>query len=410
MDPKIRRGFPIWTLYLAIALLAGFFIFWSVILVITSVLTSEKDCHVTSANYWNPIQFNKNEEPDFIYGACCSPSNRNNGNVLCFGGIQPNNSMKNYFWGWKDGTWFIVENTGNKEPIKRAFSMCWLIDDTYYIYGGESLIDGLLLNDFWKYNVKNKKWVIIGYYQEPRSRASFWLDEWKRLNIFGGITMNVINMTTKTSSDILLCDTIAPKIHWQRIYNSRYDCNGVFSKETSSNNHHPPCRHSCSHWYKSGNQFYIYGGIHREGSLLGDTWMWDGKTWLLLSGNFSLNSPSRFRNNIQASKVQQIDINSDHPSNRFGACNWKTKNKLWLFSGKESNAYAKDLWSFTELKGWIFEGGVGISTDDIVGQSNLFLNYPSGRVYSSCWYIHETLYLYFGKEDVNQNWVYNLLD
>jgi hypothetical protein len=410
MQRKIRTGCPRWTFFLFIGAVILMFIFWSVLLVINSVLTSDKDCHVTSSNYWNPIAINEDDEPDFKYGSCCTQSSKFNDLILCYGGFQPSESKKNNFWSWKNTKWTeVVQIETTTKPIKRAHSMCWLIDENFYLYGGETIDGKTLFNDFWKFNLRNKKWTFEGFFLQPRSRASFWLDEWKRLNIFGGLTIEFKNLTTKTSSEIITYDPLGIKKIWEIIFSNVNDCQGFFSKSTPTSKHHPPCRHSASIWYEKGHNFVVFGGEHKTQELLGDTWKWDGRAWILLSGNFSRNTPSRIKNSVKINKdLESSSVN--HPSNRYGSCSWKTMDKFWMFSGMESTGLTKDLWSFKDTIGWVFEGSVGTFGDDIIGQNNVLLKFPSGRFYSSCWYVQENLYLYFGKDNLNQNWVFNLLD
>jgi len=138
--------------------------------------------------------------------------------------------------------------------------------------------------------------------------------------------------------------------------------------------------------------------------VLGDLWKWDGVRWIFLSGNLLYNQYAH----VQFAEISPYEAT---PGNRYGSCYWKTKDRYWLFSGRDSLGLRNDIWSYHLESGWAFEGGSLCYTPrDMVSPRNTYLNSPSGRFYASCWFLDNALHIFFGTNDADNEWKYFLLD
>lgn len=131
---------------------------------------------------------------------------------------KPNSSQSSPMWSngknlyllndhmWKyeiDGKrWLWQCPTGIKE---RKFAASWTMRGIFYVYGGQSM-DGIALNDMWKYNPKTREAVQLLSPSAGRVGASFWTHEQSnRLYILGGVDGN----STASSAQLYAFDIIS---------------------------------------------------------------------------------------------------------------------------------------------------------------------------------------------------------
>lgn len=93
--------------------------------------------------------------------------------IVIFGGFSKGEFLNTmYFFNLPNKTFEKVKYNSKAVPSKRANHSAVTVNDSLYVFGG-SMKDGILLNDFWKFDIKSCQWSLLPYsednYPNPRS-------------------------------------------------------------------------------------------------------------------------------------------------------------------------------------------------------------------------------------------------
>jgi N-acetylneuraminic acid mutarotase len=172
---------------------------------------------------WEKISFSVKEIPPMIGHTCnyYGPS----GLFIVFGGFY-NAKYSNDIFTYHDKKW-IKLNTISVAPIGRIYHTSTLIDDCLYVYSGETM-DGVYLNDLWKYNIRNNSWEeILPVGEVPKPRTGHTCVHYNGyLYIFGGKIANIQERNEFWKYDIkknafeLIHDTLIDQTSYETIENA----------------------------------------------------------------------------------------------------------------------------------------------------------------------------------------------
>ncbi len=188
------------------------------------------------------------------------------------------------------------------DPGQRSGSVCWFDNDgNFFLFGGYRLeSDGPdFLNDLWEFDPKpnhpdSQRWKKINLVSNipgPRNLASSWKDKTGFLWLFGG----------STGEGQYLNDLWKYNVTDKRWIN----VNGSLEKNKpgiyQGNNASPGARSGSVIWPNPANgNIFLFGGIGfsiLEFGYLNDLWKFDGNIWTWVSGSQEPNQPGFYENN-----------------------------------------------------------------------------------------------------------------
>jgi N-acetylneuraminic acid mutarotase len=204
-----------------------------------------------------------------------------------------------------EAKWEKVETLGAK-PESSAFFAGVLVDDIFYLFGGENMV-GEGTNNLYIYNINDNKWEKRIFIEKDMiSLVGHTLNYYKPNNsliTFGGFYKGVY-----------LND-----IYYYEIKNNQWN-KEIYKLETKL----PIGR--INHTTNTINNFiYIFAGKTKDGVMLSDMWRFnlDSKIW------------------------EEIKLNNDIPRGRSGHTSINFKNSLYIFGGKVGNIQeTNELWKF----------------------------------------------------------------
>jgi N-acetylneuraminic acid mutarotase len=188
-----------------------------------------KDSRATNSLYiynigddsWQKRAFSVREIPAMI-GHTCN-YHISSSMFIVFGGFY-NGIYSNEVYNYDGKLWSKLSTTN--APIGRIYHTTTLVDDYLYVFGGETL-DGVYLNDLWKYDIKVKNWIEIQPVGEvPKQRAGHSCIHYNGcLYIFGGKISNIQERNEFWKYDInrnafeLIHDTLIEQRSFETIEN-----------------------------------------------------------------------------------------------------------------------------------------------------------------------------------------------
>jgi len=244
-------------------------------------------------------------------------------------------------------------------PSGRSSAMSW--NDgrgNLWLFGGNAQVG--CLNDFWKYDGTN--WVRLsgssnignqpGAYgvkgigastNIPRSRygGTTWTDSAGNLWLFGGIFLKDFGLLGGLN-DLWKFDGS----NWTWVSGSTAaDQSGVYGTQgVASTDNMPGARYGAASWRDRSGNLWLFGGttLPYYRHLLSDLWMFDGSMWVWISGSNSIDQPSVYGPQGEASP-------KNIPGGRSGLVSWTdSAGRFWLYGGPpafEPNGWTT-LWRF----------------------------------------------------------------
>ena len=234
----------------------------------------------------------------------------------------------------------------------RRNAATWSIGSDVYILGGKA--DDSRTNDFWKYEIKAKRWF---WQPNPpteliiRSGSSQWsLDG--LLWLYGGRN----DSSTQHALDDLWSYNPATR-EWKQYFT----------------NINPGPRYGCSFWKdESNNYMYLFGGKSNSVDILDDIWRFDFKSssWssvpppenmgsfddsvtTSIDNNVYFFGKKFFRLNTKTMTLTDLECESICPDKRDDSVMWSGGDNIYLFGGRINNKIYGDFWVYhTQENHW----------------------------------------------------------
>jgi hypothetical protein len=145
---------------------------------------------IEGGDKWEKKQFNESEIPAMIGHSVnyYAPAKL----LIVFGGFYKG-IYSNVIYTYDNNKWTQIQYRNNeKVPKGRIFHSTTLVNDSLYVYGGETL-DGAYLNDLWRYDLTKSAWEEVAVKGEiPKGRVAHTTVHHKgSLYIFGGKVANI---------------------------------------------------------------------------------------------------------------------------------------------------------------------------------------------------------------------------
>jgi N-acetylneuraminic acid mutarotase len=145
---------------------------------------------IEGGDKWERKQFNETDIPAMIGHSVnyYAPAKL----LIVFGGFHKG-IYSNAIYTYDNTKWTRIQYRDNEKVLKgRIFHTATLVGDSLYIYGGETL-DGGLLSDIWRYDLKKSTWEEITVKGEvPKARSGHTTVHHNgNLYIFGGKIANI---------------------------------------------------------------------------------------------------------------------------------------------------------------------------------------------------------------------------
>lgn len=238
-----------------------------------------------------------------------------NGNVLLHGGFSTEVEFDDtWLWETKNGSWVDITSSSGDVPPKRggAGKMLTTAKGTVLMFGG--LSGGTFLNDTWEWT-STSGWTKLQPAASPEARSDFAFSRVPGsddLLLFGGLkadgvfrdawTWNGTTWTQKTFSGTLPQgrayagmtihgDTLllfggatskkaGPGIKPSTTLDGAWILNLTTSTWKQSTKKQPTRRYYTPIVATGANELLVFGGIDGYSNVYGDTWKWDGSTWI----------------------------------------------------------------------------------------------------------------------------------
>jgi hypothetical protein len=268
--------------------------------------------------------------------------------LIRFGGLNGNLTNTDYTtttWEYyvNDNVWRIVFTYGI--PTQRFDATINSVDtNNAYLFGGQT-INEMLLNDLWKYNVKEKTWIEIeGNSDLPQKRAghSAHFVGNNAILVFGGRGENSTylndtweyNITTNEWREIKFSDDATidnnnnnnSPVNPSNQNNTNTDDGSDNDAPPSGNGKLPPPRRNHSSVYIESKNLIVIAGGYNDTGYLSDVWSYDidKKLWT------QHNTPTELiaRSNHSMAYIEETD-------------------KIIIFGGKSESGSLNDLWTFS---------------------------------------------------------------
>lgn len=305
------------------------------------------------------------------------------GNVYVFGGRgtdeEKNVGSLNDLWIWntQEESWEYV--TGERKiskknlnefietPSNRQGAISWVDSKgNFYLFGGNTDGQGTNLNDFWQFDIKNRKWLNLNkvqsynnknpnvekgklteLYPGSRSYAASWADRKGNLWLFGGLVFDENIRESNTLNDLWKFDISKRKWQWV----SGETTNEANNNENTESRNEPASRSHTAYWLDEENdRLWIYGGFSstsHESPNKSDMWYFDLKKEVWVKQEDFINEEKEdfiFPANVFLKQV--------NPGNRVSPIFWKGRDgTFWLFGGQVVSFNGKievdpSLWQF----------------------------------------------------------------
>lgn len=276
-------------------------------------------------------------------------------------GVENNRILLNDLWQFNNVTkqWHKVNNNSGQAPEGRYASANWLgVDNSLFLFGGHT--KNYYLNDLWKYNIHQKKWIKVismGSKPSPRYDALIWQSSQGIIYLFGGY--GKLNGKNSFLNDLWTYSESTN--NWKLVHDI----------QIPAMNDYPAARNSAATW-KEANFLYLFGGYGYNKTttkldFLNDFWKY----------------------NLNANKWELIEQNSVNlPSPRNSMAHWNLDKYIFIFGGYGYNNYSKteplsDMWRYDKLS----------KTWELLSTKNTDIK---TRYAAICWTYGKVLYLFGG--------------
>ncbi|MGK5082016.1 choice-of-anchor D domain-containing protein [Bdellovibrionota bacterium FG-1] len=299
---------------------------------------------------------------------------------------------------------------GANVPGGREQGLSWVDSSgNFWLLGGygHDVGDNLgFLNDLWKFNGTQWKWVSGGSSRNPsgvygvkgvaaganvpggRSASTGWIDASNNLWLFGGIGYDTASTGSGYLSDLWKFD--GTNWTWISGTNSIGSTGTYGVKGTPASGNVPGGKSAAVSWVDgSGNMWMLGGqGYDTAGTLdyLNELWRFDGTNWTWTAGSKYAGQAGAYGTQTQASA-------SNFPGARSASVVWKDSgSNIWIFGGSGYDSVGirgdlNDVWKF-DGTAWTWQAGsITSNSKGVYGVQNhsAFTNTPGARELSVGW-------------------------
>jgi len=324
-----------------------------------------------------------------------------NGNFWLFGGLS---GLLSDLWRYSAGEWTWMSGStmsnlpgvygtlgtpapGNL-PGSRAYAATWT--DTagnLWLFGGlgcdssaTCAVNGILLNDLWKYSPATNEWTWMGgsniggeggtygilgaaaagNVPGAREQAVAWTDKTGNFWLFGGLAYDS-NDSLNDINDLWEYNPSTGQWAWMSGSNVVLASGTYGTEGTAAPSNVPGARDSSVGWTDVAGNFWLFGG-YSSGCCLNDLWRYSAGEWTWMSGSNTIDQSGIYG-------TQGTAAAGNVPGARSNANAWTDKSgNLWLFGGTGYDSVGtlglglNDLWEYSPSTGlWEWVSGSNIA-------------------------------------------------
>ncbi|HYV94306.1 MAG TPA: kelch repeat-containing protein [Chitinophagales bacterium] len=289
------------------------------------------------------------------------------GNFWLFGGWTGSGTLNDLWrynpatneWTWMKGSSSTgasgvygtkgVANATNCPGARACYTKWNDGNDNLYLFGGSELLNGLLYNDVWKYNISTNEWVWISGTNQSNSAANAtslctqdvnfypsgkwesracWVDPCKKFWFFGGTSLNDIS---GVQNDLWKFDPVTLDWTWASGSLIVLQAGSFGTQGVSSATNHPPSTMGSNGWTDKQGNLWLFGG-----ATFPDGW---NTMWRFVPDTSCSGSGCGLSNNQQVNfTASDTDICEKFCINFFDSSSNNPASWQWFFPGGDPSS------------------------------------------------------------------------